>query len=188
MTQFKVHCPETAPEGSQGLLAGLQREVGFVPNIYRVIASSPAALEGVMALNTSFGASGFADAEREIISLATSVANACPYCIAGHSAFALQAGVPQETIDAVRDDRPVLDPTLEVLRITARTVVLQRGEIAPDQLARFYDAGFSPEEFLELLLGVAAKTLTNYASKAADVPFDAEFAENARSPDFEQAL
>jgi len=188
MTQFEIHCQESAPEGAQTLLAGLQRELGFVPKIYGVIAGSPAALEGVMALNTSFGASGFSGAEREIISLATSVANACPYCIAGHTAFALQEGVPQDIIDAVREDRPILDPTLEALRSTTRTVVLQRGEIAPDQFAHFCDAGFSKEAFLELLLGVAAKTMTNFASKVAGLPADAEFAAAARSPEFEHAL
>lgn len=188
MTQFKVYCNETAPEGSQTLLAELQRELGFVPNVYGVIAGSPAALEGVMTLNTSFGASGFSGAEREIISLATSVANACPYCIAGHSSFALKQGVSQDVIDAVRDDRPALDPKLEALRSTTSNVVLQRGDIAPAQLAHFYDAGFSKKAFLELLLGVAAKTMTNFASKVAGVPVDAQFVAEARPPKFEHVL
>ncbi len=38
MTTFPVHSSETAPVGSKPILAEVQKSMGFVPNLIRVMA------------------------------------------------------------------------------------------------------------------------------------------------------
>jgi hypothetical protein len=47
---FKLHENSTAPVGSGEILDSVQKAWGFVPNLHRVLAESPAALEAYGAL------------------------------------------------------------------------------------------------------------------------------------------
>ncbi len=42
MPQFTLHSAETAPEAARPILDNVQRGFGFVPNLIRVMAQSPA--------------------------------------------------------------------------------------------------------------------------------------------------
>jgi hypothetical protein len=42
---FTLHETTTAPAASAEILSGAQKAWGFVPNLHRVLAESPAALE-----------------------------------------------------------------------------------------------------------------------------------------------
>ena len=57
MTTFTSHTIETAPVQSRALLEGIQRTLGFVPNLYGVFAESPAALRGGLAIFEAFSTS-----------------------------------------------------------------------------------------------------------------------------------
>ena len=50
MTNFNVHTIDTAPDQSRPLLEGAKQAFGFVPNLIGVLAESPAAAEGYLAL------------------------------------------------------------------------------------------------------------------------------------------
>ena len=182
MPQFTIFTPETAPADSADLLRDLQDAVGFIPNIYATFAASPAALEALMSVNSAFGRSGFSAAECEVISLTVSIFNECSYCVAGHSVFGRSAGLSSETIEAIRSDRPLSDLRFEALRSLTREVLAKRGAVSEVELLTFLQAGFRPEQFLDLLVGIAAKMMTNFASKAAGTPLDAAFQADAWTP------
>jgi hypothetical protein len=42
MTRFPLHSAETAPEAARPILSNVERGFGFVPNLIRVMAASPA--------------------------------------------------------------------------------------------------------------------------------------------------
>ena len=44
---FTLHETTTAPAASAEILNGVQKAWGFVPNLHRVLAESPAALEAI---------------------------------------------------------------------------------------------------------------------------------------------
>ena len=66
MTTFKLHTVETAGE-SKALLEGAQKAMGFVPNLFGVMAEAPAVLEGYQTLAGIFGKTSFSETERQII-------------------------------------------------------------------------------------------------------------------------
>lgn len=68
------------------------------------------------------------------------------------------------------------DPKLAALAEFTRAVVNERGWIREHPAYRaFLDAGYKPEQALEVILGVAQKTLSNYANHLLQTPLDAAF-------------
>ncbi len=179
MTEFAVNTIASAPDASRDILGAIEDGLGFVPNIYGVFAGVPVALTGLASLNAAFDETSFSPAEREIIALTTSVYNQCPYCVAGHSTFALQHGVDPETVAAIRAGGLSDDPQLQALGQITLRILENKGAIGAAEIRPFLNAGFHTSQILELLIGIAAKIITNFASKIAGVPLDDAFAEHA---------
>lgn len=175
--------PQTASSSivSNGLNE-LQDMLGFIPNIYTTFASVNSAFEGLASLNASFANSSFTPAEQEIIALTTSVFNNCPYCVAGHSVFALQHGVDAETVEAIRAGNVSSEPRYQALGRTTHALLKNKGKLSPADTSAFLNGGFELPQLLEMLLGIAGKTMTNFASKIANVPLDEAFLEQEWTP------
>ncbi|MFN7943094.1 MAG: carboxymuconolactone decarboxylase family protein [Thermoanaerobaculia bacterium] len=176
MSRFAVHTPETAPEASRFALAGAQSKFGFVPNLIGMLADSPAAVGGYLGIGEQFDRSSFTPAERQVVLLAVSFENGCDYCMAAHTVVAGMSKVPALAIEALRTGEPLPDPRLEALARFTRTVVRERGRVLEPDLAAFLAAGFTHAQVLEVVLGVAMKTLSNYANHLARTPLDPAFA------------
>ncbi len=95
MSDLKVHTIESAPEASRPILDKAQKTLGFVPNLYGVLAESPATLEAYVTLGSILDRSAsFTATERQIVLLTASFENGCDYCMAAHSAIAGMQRVP----------------------------------------------------------------------------------------------
>jgi AhpD family alkylhydroperoxidase len=175
MTTFPVHSSETAPEGSQPILAETQKSMGFVPNLIGVMAEAPVAAEAYLSLMDIFGRSSLSDTEQQTVLLSTSFVNGCDYCMAAHTTLANMKRVPPEVIEALRTGAPLADARLDALATLTRSIVETRGW--PDEAATeaFFKAGYGTSEYLEVVVGVTTKTLSNYVNHAADTPLDAAF-------------
>jgi uncharacterized peroxidase-related enzyme len=170
---FIPHDAATAPAASAPMLDAVQQAWGFVPNLHRVLAESPAALEAYGALWTIAEKTSFTPVERNIAYLAIIYENECEYCMAGHSNLSRMAGVDADHIAAVRDNRPIADAKLEALRRFAATVTRQRGAVSEAVVGAFKAAGYSNQSVLDVLVLAATKLISNYTNHIADTPLDA---------------
>ena len=127
MNPFPVHTIETAPEASKPLLAAARRAYGFLPNLLSGMATSPALLEGYMALSGIFNKTDLSETERQIILMTSNRLNGCVYCMAAHTTISQGAKVPADVIAALRDNTPIAEPKLEALRQFTISVVETRG-------------------------------------------------------------
>ncbi len=182
MPDFTVHTIDTAPQQSVPLLQGAQKAFGFVPNLIAVLAESPAVVEAYLTLTQIFDKSSLTATERQVAILAISRYNECDYCMAAHSAIASMQKVPADVIQAIRNDQPIADDTLEALRTFAATVVEKRGWLSDDDIVAFRSAGYSQAQVLEVVLAVSLKTLSNYANHVAETPLDDAFSSRAWQP------
>ena len=182
MNTFTLHSVEASEEASATLLQNVIEQVGFLPNVFAVSAGAPPALAAFMALNEQFALTSFTDLEREIIHTATSVENAAPYCVAGHTAFADMLSLDGNVIQAVRGADQVEDQKLEALRTFTRQVVDQRGQLSDSELASFLAAGYSQDQVIEVILGITVKIFTNFTSKITGIPLDDAFSPYVWSP------
>src|SRR5260370_4024970 len=112
---FTLHETTTAPAASVEILNGIQKGWGFVPNLHRILAESPSALEAYSTLWGIAEKTGFTPQERNIVYLAIIYENACTYCMAGHTNLSRMAQGDNAAIAAVRESRPIADAKLEAL-------------------------------------------------------------------------
>ncbi len=166
-----------APEASRPILENIQKGFGFVPNLMATFANSPTVLEGYLALDAVYDKGTFTPAERQIILLTASLANECGYCVAAHSTVAKAfLKVPAETVAAIRAGKPVADAKLNALVTFTRELVEKRGHVSDATLQNFLAAGYTAPQAMEVLLGVALKTISNYLDHWNPAPLDAAFA------------
>lgn len=172
---FKLHTPDTAPEGAKKVLSQAKEAFGFVPNLLAIMGEAPALAKGYLALTEAFNETSFSPAERQLILLAASRENGCTYCVAAYSVMAEAENVSDEIIERFRDDKPVEDQKLEALRTFAKAVVKSRGWPSEKDTKAFFGAGYGKQQLLEVILGVGLKTLSNYTNHIADTPLDKPF-------------
>ena len=176
MTRFQVHTHETAPAAARPSLDAAKKAFGMVPNLIGALAEAPAAAEAYLAIGGAFGKSSLSATEQQTVLLTVSFLNECHYCMAAHSTVAKAQDVPADVIAALRDGSDLADERLGALQRFMRAVVDQRGWVQGDALEAFLDAGFSKQHALEVVTGVAMKTLSNYANHLLDTPVDDAFA------------
>lgn len=175
--KFPIHTPETAPLGSRTALAEINKRYGFIPNLAGVFAQSPGAMNAMLGLLAAYDSPELklSPIERQLVLLTTSVANRCSYCTAAHSMLLDKLGLARSDIDHIQQSEPVSDKKLESLRRFVLAVVSSQGWPGEKELALFSGAGYGEAEVLEVLLGIAAKTLTNYTNHIAQPPTNEQF-------------
>ena len=174
-----LHDVASAPASSKATLNAVGQANGFTPNLFRALANSPSTLNGFMAMMKANDGGTLSPAERQIVQLAASMENQAGYCVAGHSAFATRMGMPAETIAAIRENRSLPDRRYQALADITRALVRGRGSVNREQLAAFEAAGFGAEQILEIIAGIALKTVTNFVTSSFDLPLDAQFEPHA---------
>ncbi|WP_046158698.1 carboxymuconolactone decarboxylase family protein [Chromobacterium vaccinii] len=172
MNRITIPAAEHIPAASQPLLAAVQQQLGMVPNLMKLLAHSPAALEGYLSLNGALAKGRLDAALRERIALAVAEFNGCDYCLSAHSYLAKHvAKLGDDEIAAARDFASADAKQAAALRF-ALNVAEQRGSVADAELATLRDAGFDEAETLEIVLTVALNILTNYVNNAAATAVD----------------
>lgn len=177
-----LHDETTAPESSQPTLSAVKKANGFIPNLFRALANSPSSLNGFVALVGANDDGSLSPAERQIVQLAASIENESRYCVAGHSTFAESIGMPLETIAAIRGGEKLGDKRYQALIDFTRSLVRNRGQVSRRDRAEVEAAGFGAEQILEIIIGVALKTVTNFVSGAFELPLDGQFQPHTWAP------
>ena len=169
---FKLHDALSAPAVSADILASVQDQWGFIPNLHRVLAESPAALEVYQSLWQIVERTSLTPVERNAVYLAIIRENRCGYCMAGHTMMSRLAGLDEEQIDGLREGRPLDDPKLEALRHFASLVVRDHGFVSEYEVAALKAAGYTNETVLEVLVIAATKLISTYTNHIARTLLD----------------
>src|ERR1700709_1643291 len=76
---------ETSPAAPPPPPQAVKKQLGIVPNLFRLVGNSPAALEGYLGLNGALAKGALEAATRERIALAVAEINGCNYSLSAHS-------------------------------------------------------------------------------------------------------
>ena len=162
----------TSPTAAQPLLEAVHEQLGLVPNMFRVIANSPAALEGYLGLNGAL-AKGKIDAKtRTRIALAVAEANGCEYCLSAHSYLGKNLAKLDDAEMAANRDGASSDPKAHSAVRFAVQVVRARGHVTDADVQALKAAGYDDAQVIEIVLHVALNTLTNYVNEVAKTVVD----------------
>jgi uncharacterized peroxidase-related enzyme len=163
--------PDAAPAKVRELLAGVQRSLGAIPNLFRVIGQSPAALEGVVALNGALARGRIRAPLREQIALTVAEANACEYCLSAHTALGKGLRLSDAELALARRGRASAPREDAALRFVAR-VLERRGHVDDADVAEVRRAGFDDGEIVELVANAVVTVFTNYLNEVAGTEID----------------
>ena len=163
---------EAAPAAAQPLLEGAKKALGSVPNLFRVIANSPAALEGYFGLNGAL-AKGSLDAKtRERIALAVAEINGCGYCRSAHTYIGQNIAKLDDAEITANRNGASNDPKADAAVRFAVRIANERGRIDDADFAAVKLAGYSDAQIIEIVQHVALNVWTNYFNNAFHTAID----------------
>lgn len=174
MTRLSIPTRDEAPEASRALLDAVNDKLGVVPNMFLLIANSPAGLQGVLSLNSALGST--LDAKmRERIAVAVAAVNGCDYCMSAHTYLGANlAKLDEAELAANRRGRST-DAKANVVVTFAHKVAENRGKVTDSDLAALKLAGFTDAQVIEIVLVVAENFLTNLINNVAETELDFPF-------------
>jgi len=171
MSRLSVPARADAPAASQPLLDAVEQKLGVVPNLFRLIGASPAALEGFLCLNGALGRA--LDLKtRERIALAVAQANGCDYCLSAHTYLGLNLAKLSAEEVALNRRGGSGDPKADAAVAFANKVMRERGNVTDGDIAAVRAAGYSDAGIVEIVAVVAENAFTNFLNNVARTEID----------------
>lgn len=179
----RLHIPATvdaAPAATHASLQAVHKQLGVVPNLFRVVANSPAALAGYLQLSAASSQGGLDARTRERIALAVAELNGCGYCLSAHTYLGRNLAKLDDAEIIANRNGGSTDPKADAAVRFAAAVVRQRGHVSSEQIDAVRRAGFDDAQVLDIVLAVALNTFTNYVNEVAQTDIDFPLVEPLR--------
>jgi len=171
MSRLAIPSRDDAPAASRPILDAVHAQLGVVPNLFRLIALSPAALGGFSAFSGALQKT--LDVKtRERIALAVAQVNGCDYCLSAH--IYLATNLAKLTADEIALNRNGGSGDLKAQAAVhfAAKVTTARGHVSDADLAEVRQAGFADSQIVEIVALVAENCFTNFLNEVARTDID----------------
>jgi uncharacterized peroxidase-related enzyme len=152
---------EAAPAAAQPLLQAVKKQLGVAPNLFRLVANSPAALEGDVPAAT-----------RERIALAVAEINGCDYCLSAHTYLGRNVAKLDDAEITANRHGASNDMKADAAVKFAVRVTTARGHITSEDFAAVKAAGYTDAQIIEIVQHVALNTWTNYINTVGETEID----------------
>lgn len=163
---------EAAPASTRGSLEAVRTQLGVVPNLFRLVANSPAALEGYLGMSGALAKGSLPAPTRERIALAVAQINGCDYCLAAHSYLGKNLAKLSAAEIVANRHGSSLDPKADAAVRFAAKVVRERGRVSEADVKAVRMAGYDDAQIVEIVQHVALNTWTNYINEVAKTEID----------------
>jgi len=160
MQNFSVPTREEVSENNQAIFDNLQKNLGFVPNLYAYYAKNETALGDYLALQNR--KSTLKAKEREVINLVTSQINGCRYCQSAHTALGKMNGFSEDQILELRGGSASFDSKFDALVKFTAEVVNKKGQASEAAKEAFFNAGYTEANMIDVVIIVGDKVISNY--------------------------
>jgi uncharacterized peroxidase-related enzyme len=145
--------------------------LGVVPNLFRLIGTSPAALSAFAGFQGAL-AKTLDVKTRERIALAVAQVNGCDYCLSAHSYLALNLAKLSPEEIALNRKGASGDARADAAVAFAAKVARERGHVGDGAVAAVRAAGFSDAQIVEIVALVAENSFTNYLNEVVKTDID----------------
>jgi uncharacterized peroxidase-related enzyme len=186
ISRYPVPELQELPQDIKDRIQKVQEKAGFVPNVFLALAHRPEEFRAFFAYHDALmeKEGGLTRAEREMIVVATSGINQCPYCVVAHGAIlrvraknaliADQVAVNYRKADITPRQKAMLDFAVKVSRRAEEI-----GDADFDALRR---QGFSDEDIWDIGAISAFFALSNRLANLIDMRPNDEFYLIGRMP------
>jgi uncharacterized peroxidase-related enzyme len=185
MSRFSVPDFDELPADIRERIQAVSEKTGFVPNVFLALARRPDEFRAFFAYYDAvmLREGGLSKAEKEMIVVATSAANQCPYCVVAHGALLRlfsknpllgdQIAVNYRSADIDRRQRAMLDAALKLA-----TAPRNFGE---SDIQNLLACGFTKEDVWDIGAIVSLFALSNRMAHLTDMRPNEEFYDLGRS-------
>ncbi len=167
--QFPRFDETTAPLAAREALTNTKRSFGMLPEPLARYASSPLMLTTALAGLEAFEKGTLAPLEREVLAMTMGRRNGCKFCLAFHRRLLAAQQAPAELVSALEAGQPLNEPRLEALRGFVLALLEHTGDVSLEAWTSFREAGYTHEQALEVVTGVAVYTLTTLANRLVEI-------------------
>lgn len=186
ISRFPVPDIKDLPDDIRSRILGVQEKAGFVPNVFLTLAHRPDEFRAFMAYHDALmeKESGITKAEREMIVVATSGANGCPYCVVAHGAILrVRAKNPLISDQVATNYRKAdISPRQKSMLDFALKMALKSAEIGEADFAELRGHGFSDEDIWDIGAISAFFALSNRMANMISMRPNEEFYLMGRVP------
>lgn len=186
ISRFSVPKLDELPKDLQERIEAVAEKSGFVPNVFMALARRPDELRAFFdyydALMLREG--GLSKAEKEMIVVATSAANRCPYCVVSHGALLRifskdpklgdQVAVLYEKADITDRQKAMLEAAL--------TLATMPDAFGDDEIEQLLEHGFSEEDVWDIGAITSFFALSNRMAHLTDMRPNDDFYMMGRMP------
>ncbi|MCV3206416.1 carboxymuconolactone decarboxylase family protein [Mesorhizobium sp. YC-39] len=172
MQRFNLQTIESAPEKSRPALKALEERFGFLPNALATMANNPVLLNGFVGIFGSFHGGSFNEIEKQVLLLTNAVTIKCPWTVAAHSTFAIEDGIAESEVKAIREGGLPRDPKYAALSALTKALIENRGNVSDADIDAFTSAGYSKAQILEVVTGVGISTVAATTTNMAGTPIE----------------
>ncbi|WP_421796774.1 carboxymuconolactone decarboxylase family protein [Haliscomenobacter sp.] len=170
MTHFNVPTRDQVSANNQAIFDNLQKNLGFVPNLYATFALNETALADYLALQNR--KSTLRAKEREVINLVVSQVNECLYCLSAHTALGKMHGFSEDQILEIRTGEVTFDAKLDALAKFAKDLTIKRGKPSPESIERLLAAGYTQANVVDIIIVIGDKIISNFLHGVTQIPID----------------
>ncbi len=184
ISRFPVPDPTTLPDDLRQRIGELEEKMGFIPNVFLVLAHRPAELRAFIAYHDALmdKDEGLSKAEREMIVVATSAVNQCLYCSVSHGAFLRIRSKNPRLGDqvAVNYREAEIDPRQRAMLDYAVQLAEAPWSVDEEDLEELREYGFDEEEIWDIGAITALFGMSNRLASHTGMPPNPEFYGMAR--------
>jgi uncharacterized peroxidase-related enzyme len=164
--------PSAATGATKEALDAVKSKMGRVPNIFSLMANSPAALNGYLAFSDALSKGVLSPQLRELIAIVCAENHSCEYCLSAHMTIGKSVGLTDDDLfkaQRMQATDPKNDQALSFVRNLIRT---RAADLPEADMTEMRNAGFSDAEIAEIIAHVALNIYTNYFNLVAQTEND----------------
>ena len=163
--------PATATGKTKEVLDTINTKMGRVPNIFAIMANSPAAVQGYLNFGAALADGVLSAKARESIAIACAETNMCEYCLSAHTFIGKSIGMTDKELIKAQEITSE-DPKTDAAVKFARLLLLRKADISNEEMAPLREAGLTDAEITEVVANVALNVFTNYFNHVAETEVD----------------
>jgi len=174
------------PDDIRTRLLAVQEKSGFIPNVFLMLAYRPDEFRAFFSYHDALMEKdgGLTKAEREMIVVATSSANQCPYCVIAHGAILrIRAKNPQISDQITVNYRKAdITPRQRAMLDFAMKVSIEAHGISEADFSAVASHGFSDDDIWDIAAISAFFAVSNRMANVTDMRPNDEFYIMGRLP------
>jgi uncharacterized peroxidase-related enzyme len=174
-TAFNVPTREQVSPANQEIFDGLNKALGFVPNLYATIAYSNNGLRRYLDFQNA--KTSLSNKEKEAVNLIVSQVNGCVYCQSAHVVLGKMNGFNEDQLLNIRKGKSE-NAKLNALVKLAADITANKGNANSENVEDFFEQGYTKEHLVDLILQVSDKTAMNFLHNLTKIPVDFPLADS----------